>query len=198
MAVGDVYRLAIEGTPNDVDTFANILHYRQTLTQLPGLTSAESLIEAFVADAMPAYQAIMYEGFAFKACRVAQVTGGAEVAEEALTLFGTGAASGEFLPYQSAAIISWRTGQAGRSKRGRSYLFTPLEGDQVGGNLSAGYISLMDDIVAAWQSITHPTNLAEFELVVWSATLLSAQVVTAGISRGLIGTQRSRRSGSGS
>jgi hypothetical protein len=65
--------------------------------------------------------------------------GTAAEAELDYTAVAGGRSSGDQLPQQSAAVITWRTGLAGRSFRGRTYLPGLGEGDQVDGVLNGTY-----------------------------------------------------------
>jgi len=66
---------------------------------------------------------------------------GDEMFVQALTQPNPGSISGDSLPNQNAAVISFGTGQKGRRRHGRLYTFGLAEGGQTDGNLSGAQLT---------------------------------------------------------
>lgn len=77
----------------------------------------------------------------------------------------TGTGSGEVLPLQSAAVLTWRTGGRGRSARGRSYISGWSEGAASDNALIPGAAA---SILAAGQAFLAAWLAAEEPLVIYS------------------------------
>jgi len=95
-------------------------------------------------------------------------------------------------PNNSAAIVTWRTGLAGRSYRGRTYL-GPFANGTTDGNGTNLPSANQDAIQAAADDlVTASATSAQYSLVVWSEKLQSGTVVTAGQCRDYLASQRGR------
>jgi len=70
-----------------------------------------------------------------------------------------GTKSGDALPSNVAACLSWRTGFAGRSKRGRQYLFGFNDGDFTGSTLTGANVVLITQYAQALISTVAPGSL---------------------------------------
>ena len=205
MSTGDTYKLAVQSNFTGTDQIVNVFHYRQT--QDTGLTSnkALALILAWQNSCQAEYLANLSSRMTLELFQARGVDGSTEEAEVNSTDNGTGGA-GDLVPLQSAPVISWRTGQAGRRKRGRTYMPPIEEALQDAGNLNATQIGRMEDFAAVALEIA-TSDGDEFEMVIYSPEDLSATPprpntlitkVTASIAQSVIGSQRRRRQGVGS
>lgn len=132
MAIGDVFKLAVVNSFNG--DMINTFHYEQ-LTEAGG-NPAEALATAFVTEALPAYQTYLSDRIVTTVIEVRQVLNGAASFDVTLNENGD-APTGDLVPQWTGPIISWRTGFAGRSFRGRTYLPPCSEADQDAGEISA-------------------------------------------------------------
>lgn len=84
-----------------------------------------------------------------------------------------GAVSGDMLPPQDAAVISWRTGLVGKAYRGRSFLPYQPEASQAYGVWASGWIDQLqlfaDDLITLYDAATGFVPFAR--LVVHSTVL---------------------------
>lgn len=195
MAAGDIWRLSANVLMFDQEQ-VNVWHFEDTSGATPD--AGQSLLNAFEDAALPSYRALFSNQGYVQLVEARQVTGGSAVAQRSYdTSNGIGLRSGsDTLPLQAAAIITWRTGLAGRSRRGRSYLPSTIEGDigQAGG-IGSTYAGLLADFATDLLTMVTPVSLDEWQLHVWSPTLSVATRVTEFVVRPYLGTQRSRRSG---
>lgn len=205
MATGDTYRLAIQSNFTGVDQIVNVFHYRQTADGGAEPNKALACILAWGVTAEASYLDLLSARITLELFQAKGVDGSTEEAELGVTLNGTGG-SGDIVPLTSSPIISWRTGQAGRRKRGRSYLPPAEEANQDAGNLTSGAITELEAFAAA-ALLVDTGEGDEFELVIFSPENLTASPprsgtiitpVTAAIVRSNMGTQRRRRQGVGS
>lgn len=203
MAIGDTYRIAVVSTMTGLDDFVNVFHYRQLADDLNTDTAAESLADYWEESAKPAYLHCMSARQSLRLLQVRQVTGGEEIYERTVTDNGD-LISADVLPLYAAPVISWRTGLAGRSRRGRSYMPTVSEGYQDQGVLNQDMISNLEAFGAA-ALVLGEVAVDYWELVICSlysngqprANPLITKV-TSYIARELLGTQKRRTQGRGS
>jgi hypothetical protein len=201
MAVGDVYRLGVVSSFTGFDQMVNVFHYEQLADgAFPG---AQELCLQWEADALPAYLDLLSTRITVQILEARQVLGGAESFDLGIGVNGE-LSSDDIVPLTSAPIISWRTGLAGRSFRGRTYLPPVPEGNQDAGNLDSAYSDLMDAFAAANRLLINGVT-EEFQLVVFSTVEDGsprvppiATPVTSWVVRDNMGSQRRRRQGVGS
>lgn len=93
--------------------------------------------------------------------------------------------------FATAAVVKLRTGERGRSKRGRIYLPYVAETAQVTGTVGIGALAAMQ---AAWDTFKAnmladdaPLGVASYKLAVWTP-------LTTLLVEGALGTQRRRQS----
>jgi hypothetical protein len=138
---GDVYELVVEWIDSAGTTKAlNVFHFRQR--GAPVLT-AINLIAEFKANAQTQYRAMIASGFGIRRYAARSMipynTDFYETIENP-TLTGTGGTTA--VPAVCAGIITWRTGQPGRRKRGRSYLpGISINNTDFAGRLAAVFIA---------------------------------------------------------
>lgn len=103
--------------------------------------------------------------------------------------------SGDVLPPQTAGLLTLRTGQIGRSARGRMYLAFPAEPDNILGAVPSTAYVLAANLLAAQvllaRSIVAP-NGGTIEPCIWSRKTLTRQIVTTAFARDRWATQRRR------
>ena len=200
MAVGDIFKLAvIWKTVDERSSFVNTFHYRQE-TDLIFDEPGEDLVQAFKAEAQAPYRNLVTSVALITQYSVYGITNPLYVYEESPTPVA-GTVSGEALPLQDAAVITWRTGLAGRSRRGRTYLPPTGESNQNGGVLIGSYLALMDTFANVAKVLNESElnlQVAKWQMGVWSATYQYFHPVTTHIARQTICTQRRRRAGVGS
>lgn len=200
MAEGDIYRLStLSDYISGGDDAVNVFHFRQ---ESPAIfaSPAEDLAEAFIATVVPAYVNCMTAGYVLHRIAIKQVTGGAQEYEQAVTEPGTAGVVGSMLPTTVSGLLSWRTGLAGRSNRGRTYL-PPTNEEQLSSGLWTGsYMTAMEgfaeDALALGTAVF--TLHANWTIGVWSVVLSAFVPYTHAIARQIPATIRRRRIGQGS
>lgn len=196
MAVGDVFRLSVVGASVDGRTqIVNTFHYRQDdalIFSEPG----PDLVQAWLDDVDSDYRALISNIFSFNFFRVQGITSPLYVYEQT-TASRLGTLTGEALPLTCAAVITWRTGLAGRSRRGRTYVPPANESAQNGSILTTSYIALMDAFADSAKAIPLTIAHSGYTMMVYSSVLGQSNAVTSHLSRNILGTQRRRRPGVG-
>lgn len=205
MATGDTYKLAVQSNFTGTDQIVNVFHYRQTADAGAVTNKALALINAWVDSCQAEYLANLSSRMTLELFQARGVDGSTEEAEVNTTENGTGGA-GDIVPLQNAPVLSWRTGQSGRRRRGRTYMPPIEETLQDAGNLNSTQIDRMEDFAAVATAIDTPDG-DEFEMVIYSPEDLTATPprvgtiitpVVAAIAQSVMGSQRRRRQGSGS
>jgi len=87
------------------------------------------------------------------------------VAEGSFASGSTGVVSGDPLPGSVAACITHRTGQAGRSYRGRTFIGGISENSTLGNQLADVYAAAL---IAAWQQVIDDMSAAGYSFVIVS------------------------------
>jgi hypothetical protein len=171
MGLNSVYKLTLIGrTPSQGQLINNLYYQAEGVTILDKQT--DDLIEAFLltgsGNVLAKYLACFANTVGFDRLEAREVTDPAlEFGEANVTLTGTGG-SGDVLPPQCSAVVSWRTGNIGRSFRGRSYIWPTLESNQNGGQWAGGYVTTLEAFAAAAQEIGDGISTAFYQLGVWS------------------------------
>lgn len=189
MAQGDRFRLAVESILLGQQV-VNVFHYEQVVPVL-NLTMTD-LAENWETNVLPLYLGLSVTGFAVNTIRIRDFN--TPQAGIDYPTSGNGTQGGEAVPIQSAPIITWRTDFIGRSRRGRSYLPPPSEGNQNGGGIVAAQRTAMTDFADAAIMLLDGTGLVDYwQMVIYSRTLDSFTPVTDYTVRESIGTIRGRR-----
>jgi len=194
MAVGDVFKMALELTFTGNDQIVNTFHYRQELPVIGN--AAEDLGNQWLTDVFPTYQLFLSNRIVLALITIRPVPPALETADITVGVSGLHGA-GDIVPLSDSPIVSWRTGLVGRSRRGRVYLPPPQESVQDAGNLSLPYITLIDN----WASINLQLlelGIPQWQQVVYSPTINISTPITAWIVNNNMGDQRRRRQGVGS
>lgn len=197
MAIGDYYKLAVENQWNG-QVFVNVFHFRQVDNPTGGIpNNAAGLIyywnDILAAGPGPAvkYRDVMpsvvtvYRQYAY--C----LTNVADAAENVVNVLGT-RGTGDLCPPQCATVITWRTANAGRRFRGRSYLGPIREQDQSAGTIEAAiYKTAVNSFASAMMSHFNGAT-SKYKHVVYSRILATGLSVTSYVIRDSIKTQRRR------
>jgi len=210
MAVNDTVRLDVVGTANG-QQHIHTLHFRyQEVT-----STEQGLIDSWQSIGRTAYRGLFATTDpvvtllrATQVCGSVPLRAPVEEAELAATQFGTVSWGGDPAPSWLAAVISWRTASAGRSRRGRSYLGGVYEAAIVGNNITSTYSTKLatyrDALLAAY---TVGGTVAGYKLVVYSRKLASvpgtqcqdsSTLITSAVIDDPLGSMKSRKPGSGS
>lgn len=195
MALGDIFRLSIEGFGPQNQQLVNVFHYRQEGTI--GNTNGIELIDGWIQDVQPEYLACISDQCAITKMEVRRTDNPAIGVDYSPDPIATGLLTGDAMSPNNPAIITWRTFLFGRSYRGRTYMWP---GDEVGveaGQVNTTYSDLLDIFATAAQNITESVTGAVYQLQVWSPTLNSAEPVQSWQVQPFLGVQRRRRSGTG-
>jgi hypothetical protein len=206
VAVGDIYELAVNWTEATQGTQCiNVFHFRQKA----GFLSAINLIGEFQAGIQTQYRALVTSGLAISrySCR-SLIPYNTDFYETfpSPTLAGTGGTTP--VPPVCAGIITWRTGQPGRRKRGRTYIAGISQTQHTGGRLSASFITTWmnafgNQALSLWAA---GGSSATTEIGVWSRLNAGPsppfdpagfQVITAFTAQPAMGSMGSRRFGRG-
>lgn len=130
MAVNDIYRLRVYWRFGD-QVSINTIHLR-TLTET-GVINRDELAQYLLDDCETAWGALVTSAATYLGISLQRIAPVAldPVVKEAVGV--SGQVLGEPLPRQVCGLISWRTGEAGRSNRGRMYVPFPSETDNLTG-----------------------------------------------------------------
>jgi hypothetical protein len=183
--VGDVYRLVITaagGTHFYQNTFA--------LSQELETDLSNSHFASFVTDWITAIKAGQATSIIYQSWAATQVWGdgmsvvASECRREGGRAFGdvitgqAGTSVGDLLPPQAATVVSLISGQVGKRKRGRIYLFGQIENNQADGLLTAPYTSTLGPALTTFFNLyKSPTGTSpNFTLGIWSERTASGCV----------------------
>lgn len=197
MAIGDWYRLIVRFNDiGDLNTVINTLAFRQE-TGLVLDEAGEDLIGAYRDIIEPAYLPLVSSQLYIRKYTVRGITDPLYIYESA-DLTEQGTAGGEGLPPQCSAVVTLRTGAAGRSRRGRSYLAPTSEGGTAGGVLDPAYIASVNAMFSDMLPLGGGLEFAQWALGVWSDVLAAGRIVLTVTPQPVMATQRRRRLGVGS
>jgi hypothetical protein len=145
----------------------------------------------------PFYLPLLSNAVQVVSLEVRKIGDPAFVYEESVT-GAPGTTTGDMLPAYVAPLVSWRTGLAGRSRRGRTYMPPTGEVHQVGGILLSTYLGPWLDWANAMLLFVAGGTHGGWILAIQSEVLLDAFQVTSFLLRDVLATQRRRRLGVGS
>lgn len=195
MSIGDHYRLAVESTFGG-DTYVNIFHYSQYLANNPP-TSPNAQGVIYYWNQTPTGSIVLNN---YKLCIPFVVTVArlfcinqsdpSDFAELTVNASG-GDGAGEICPPQCTTVTTWRTGNPGRSFRGRTFLGPIREGRNTSGVIDA---NIKTAIQALWLNHEYWFNGSNspYRHVIYSRKLNVWTPTTSYIVRDVIGTQRRR------
>lgn len=199
MGMGDIYRLAVVGRSGGGVQLVNVLHYR-AITGTILETQSQDLAQAWFDSVLPAFLDTFQSSGPVDKITVRGVTDIEEGFDLNLTPpLPTGTRTGDAMPPQVAAIVTWTTGKIGRRFRGRSYLWPCSEADQNAGAISAGYKSSIGAYAEAAMEFGDGLTTSLYEMVVHSNAEGGPYdtKVTGYVARDYFGGQDRRKYGRG-
>lgn len=197
MAIGDVYRVAIEGIAPDNQAFANVLHYRHEVTPLVGEVETMEALGERIADTVLAE---CYLGMISTSASVTRiVVSNYATPKQGAEVVGpwSGEATGQPAPGQNSALFLFKTGILGRRYQGRMFAPALTESVYTGSALDSGYLAF----AGIWEeNCIQLTTLGVtvWQQVVYSPTFDLKTPVTAVSIVPYVRTQRRRSYGFGS
>lgn len=197
MAIGDTYRLsvrAVHGTTGE--EYINVHHFRQE-NALVLDEAGEDLVGAWDDQVKPLLLPLMSNAILIADCEVRQIGDPSYIYEQAIA-DAIGSSSTDMLPPFVSPLVSWRTGLAGRSRRGRTYMFPTVEAHQVGGLLAPTYTGPWSDWADQMLQIGGGLEFAVWKLVIRSDVLNQSIPVTSYLLRLALARQSRRALGVGS
>jgi len=193
-AVNDIFRVSLVGR-GVAGIHVNTFHVRQTIV-VGGDPLAQ--VSAAFAPALVEYMACFPTTFTLEEIGVAQVIvgqTGLPVAHFPQSQLGTRTPA-EFLPFQSAAVVTIKGAGGGRRGTGRMYFGYTFESDQANGLWLAGvtdkYGTFIDALADAYNG-----ESTDFELGVFSTVGNVFSAYVSNVARQAVYTQRRRRLGAG-
>lgn len=206
MAVGDLAEVVVKwnGFPGQV---LNVFGFEAISAGATLVNLGSAFQTALVKNTVGGLLNTVLSGFSVSELQINDVLPG--TAAPALTSFPAvsgSAITGEALPPQCSAVLSWRTALAGRSFRGRSYLPGKGEAEQIGGVWSSTQLSALNAIAAQFLAVFGPSGTdLNWQFVVISRVASGAPrvppigtPVISGAARSTVFTQRRRVAGVGS
>lgn len=127
------------------------------------------------------------------AARVMDSVGGSQVLVP-ISTGGQGTRAGFSLPGNVAVVISWRTGRAGRSYRGRTYVGNLSEGDVEGDTYTSGLLTKLAELGA---EMLVSRLAGRFFPAVGSRKLNLSTIINSFILEPTVDSQRRRLAGRG-
>lgn len=176
------YRLTVSGTYLG-QVVQNVLHYHENSD-----TALSVVVANWIANVLPSYVnclSVDYEPGTVKAVRTDTLA----MHEEDFASAGT--VAGDPMPPQVTGLISWRSGIASRSGRGRTYMPALTEGEVASGYISAGLQTRYGNFATAAQSFLYGS------LVIYHRDSNTYIPVVSNIIRTTTFTQRRRGFGRG-
>ena len=190
VAVNGIYRLAVIGTVAG-QQHVHTLHFRSTLD--PDSLSAseeqwqQELIDAWQGAPRTAYRGIFYtvhnpcEQYQVrKVCGSLPLPAGVDEAEAGGSTAGTMPGGSSITAPWLAQNVTWRTGNAGRSYRGRSYIGGLDENDITGAVVAPARVTLLATYCTALKTaFVDPGDLdTPYKLFVFSRVLAEGKPAT--------------------
>lgn len=191
MAVNDIWRVSIIGSHAGADQGIITLHFKM----LSGVGTFAGIAGALEAGFVRTVCAQQHTGFRIDMLRGLTVNTTPPVSDEYVAnLPVSGSVSGDPLPYQSAMVVTLKTGYAGRSYRGRNYLPGQGEAYFTNGTFAS---NIVNSIQGAYNTLISTYGAggsdSNYQLGIWSDKLSVFTPVTQAIVRSNPATQRRRR-----
>lgn len=210
MSLNDTAQLVVQGTVAG-QLHLHTLHFREL--DATGTNQEPGIIDEWQANCRTAFRGLFGTGDSpAQLYRCSQVCGSiplrapAEEAEVSPNIAGTLTLTTDQLPPWLAAVISWRTASAGRSRRGRNY-FGGMSEEMINGDLihstqQTRLAAYRDALLAQFGPSGASVN---YKLVVHSHALAlpgvqcqnSSTLITSGLVRTFVATMKSRKAGHG-
>lgn len=176
----------------------NVLHYKCTAT-VGGPFTEQDVVAAFKTNVSAKYIGLINNQAKFNGTTLRKWLSPNWGAYYYSGVLLTGTAGVDALPRQSAGIVSWRTPNAGRRGRGRTYIPFPAEADNDTDAIpSTGYITnvvaLANRLINTGAMVITGANVATFALLVYSRDLGVFEQVDHYVTPRKWATQRRRGS----
>lgn len=204
MSQGDIYRLAVIGEGGSGQELVNVFHYRREsilLVNEDGLDLALAWTGQVLSDFLNTFS----PGGAIHQLSIRGVTDPTYGYDYDISghPVGTGP-SGDDLPPQVSAVITWKTGKIGRSYNGRTFCWPAGESGQNRGSISSAYNTYLSDFADIAMNFGPGITYGEWQMGVLSQYHAGEKrdtplftPVTQYIVRPVLCSQRRRRSGVG-
>lgn len=200
MAIGDMYRLTIEGFVEQ-NVGINVTHWLVTGQTGTGATPAQ-IAEAFWNKIGMDYAALVSIVATLQkttAQRISIATNTPLTVKADFIIPGgpNGEVEGDVLPGQDCGLITWKTALPGPRFRGRSYIWFPGEADNDEVGLpTQGYLDRLNALAQSMLGVVDAGDAqdgSELRLAVYSPVNMSATDVDAYTVRTFWGSQNRRR-----
>lgn len=196
MALGDIWRMTIKGVIG-ADDNQNVVHYRVLAGGGTPEQDAAGLAEAWEADVMTEYLAVLSSVYTIQTLSVRGVTHPTVGIDRTVT--GNGAIAGEVSPTQTSALINLKTGAIGRSYMGKMYLPALAEASVSSGSILAAHIVNIGTMMAQGLIvISSSAPVTQYQWVVYSRLLGTSRDVIEWQVSPFARTQKRRTPGRGS
>lgn len=196
MAIGSIYKVAVLGSGGFGQQLVCSFHYRQEFATIFD-TPSEDLVQAWDTDLTTLWRDLLPTSTVVTGLEVRGITDPLEGFDFSFPSALPGTRAGDPLPPQCAPVLTWTTGLVGRRFRGRSYLWYPVEGDSIQGQLLSGYQAAASAFATASQDIGDDITTASYTQGVWSQTFSVFTPISGFRVNLTIGTQRRRVPGRG-
>jgi hypothetical protein len=178
MAVDDVYQLTVTAQ-GSAGFFQNTLAFSMIDAANPTPATAAVL----ASDWKEVHRAAQHTSIIYRSWRLRQVRGtgvvwptgsscqpeGGLLIEGNFTTSNAGGAPLDILPSQCAMVVTLKTGQIGRRKRGRVYVYGFTEDGTSGGTWSSAHLAAMETAWGTFMGKYSPGSAGNhFQLGVWS------------------------------
>jgi hypothetical protein len=197
MAVGDVFKVSLVGQFQFGQQLVNTFHYRQEDVLILD-EPMDDLFDAVEDTLLGSHAGQRSVASQVDKVEIRGVTNPLAGKDFNITPPLSGLRSGEALPPQVSAVVTWTTGNIGRRYRGRTFMWPAAEADQASGVMSAGYEASLGDFAEVAMRLGDGLATAHWQLVVRSDTYNLNTIVTSYVVRTNLHTQRRRVAGVGS
>lgn len=161
----------------------------------PTATDLTNLNNELIASLLPKLRGVSCNDLTWESVssKFMGVVNGVEVTTP-ITANGSGNRAGNSQPGNVAYAVSWRTGQSGRSFRGRSYLCNLAETDCSGDTITSGLLALVVDFA---QTFLLSRVGGKFDPAVGSRVLQGSTKIISYVLEATLDSQRRRLAGRG-
>jgi len=198
MAIGDIFRLAVEGRGPQDQQLVNTLYFKQETATIFD-TPSEDLAEAFDADCVQSglFTALFHVNNSIVKLSVRGITDPEVGFDYEYPTPVPGDGTGDMLPPSQSCVVTWNTGFIGRANRGRNYIWPTSEANQSQGYFGQGYLTGVGAYADAVRLMGDGIATASWQQVVWSSVNNSAKDVISATPKALVNNQIRRKAGVG-
>jgi len=180
-----IYRCAVEASSGGA-LYINVFH----MDAITG--SAAAIGSGFNAQVATPYGVALHTSVDIDQIVVTEIATGSQVTT---TLNVPGTQTGDMLPPQAAAVLSWRTAFIGRKNRGRTYVFGLAESCQSQGLINGTQLGILGTLAAAIR-VAWPATV-NGQLVLYHRVTNTSTAIISHIVRDIVYSQRRRTLGVG-